>query len=354
MSGPRIAVVGAGGNGASIGADLTRAGHDVTLVEQWPAHVEVMRADGITVVCDGESTVTPVRALHLCEVATLREPFDVVLVVLKAYDTRWGVELIKPLVAADGVVVGLQNGMSVDDVLAVMGPERTLGGVIELGSNMYEPGRVVRDTPRERSWFAVGADDPVAQAKAPLVADVLGAAGTVQVSGDIRADKWMKLILNAAELVPSAVIGTSIVAAAGIPQMRELMLQAGREAIAAAATLGHTVRPIIGMTDVDPEDPERFLTDIFDLLLTHFALPSSRATVLQDWDKRRRSEVDQINGLVVDVLAAAGATAPVNAAMVDLAHRIESGAVTPSVDLLPELAELAGAGAWSSQASGSS
>ena len=45
-------------------------------------------------------TVTPVRVLHLCEVATLRVPFDIVYVVLKAYDTRWGVELIQPLVAA--------------------------------------------------------------------------------------------------------------------------------------------------------------------------------------------------------------------------------------------------------------
>lgn len=337
MTAPRIAVLGAGGNGGSIGADLTRAGHDVTLIEQWPAHVEAMRATGITVVCGGNSTVTPVRVLHLCDVATVREPFDIVLVVLKAYDTRWGTELVKPLVAEDGVVVGLQNGMSVDDVLAVMGPERTLGGVIELGSNMYEPGRVTRDTPPERSWFAVGGDDPVAHSRAPVVAEVLGAAGTVQVSDDIRADKWMKLILNAAELVPSSVIGTSIVEAARIPRMRALMLQAGREAVAAAAVLGHHVRPIIGMTDVDPQDPERFLTDIFDLLLTHYALPTSRATVLQDWDKGRRSEVDQINGLVVDVLRTSGQAAPVNAALVDLAHRIEAGAAPPSLDLLPEL-----------------
>lgn len=344
MSTPRIAVVGTGANGAGIGADLTRAGHDVTFIEQWPAHVEAMRHHGVSVTCDGETTVTRVSVMHLCEVATVRAPFDVVLVVLKAYDTRWGVELIKPLVASDGVVVGLQNGMSLDDIASVVGEDRALGGVIELGSNMYEPGIVTRDTPPSRTWFTVGSDDPVAHSHAPAVAELLRAVGTAEVSDNIRADKWMKLILNAAELVPSAILGISIVEAAQIPQMREFMLEAGREAIAAAAELGYSVRPIIGMEGVDPENPEQFLVDIFDLLLTHFALPESKATVLQDWTKHRRSEVDQINGLVVDVLQRAGRSAPVNAAAVDIAHRIESGLVEPSLDLLPHFAEAIHAG----------
>ena len=338
MNAPRIAIVGTGANGAGIGADLTRAGHDVTFIEQWPAHVEAIKRNGISVTCEGTTTVTGVAAHHLCEVATLRTPFDVVLIVLKAYDTRWGAELIRPLVADDGIVVGLQNGMSLDDVAAVVGVERTLGGVIELGSNMYEPGFVNRDTPPSRTWFAVGSDNPVAHAHAPRVAELLNAVGTAVVSDNIRADKWMKLILNAAELVPSAILGISIVEAARIPQMREFMLEAGREAIAAAATVGYSVRPIIGMENVDPENPEQFLQDIFELLLSHFALPDSKATVLQDWEKHRRSEVDQINGLVVETLARVGRRAPVNEAAVELAHRIELGDLQPSVSLMDAFA----------------
>ncbi|MBO22314.1 MAG: hypothetical protein CMM26_08095 [Rhodospirillaceae bacterium] len=45
----RIAILGAGANGAAIGTDLTRAGLDVKLIDQWPAHVEAMRANGVTV-----------------------------------------------------------------------------------------------------------------------------------------------------------------------------------------------------------------------------------------------------------------------------------------------------------------
>ena len=75
----KVAVVGTGANGASIGADLTRAGEDVVFIEQWPAHVEAMRANGVTVNLPDRSVTTDVRTLHLCEVATLREQFDVVL-----------------------------------------------------------------------------------------------------------------------------------------------------------------------------------------------------------------------------------------------------------------------------------
>ena len=340
---PKIAIVGAGANGAGIGADLTRAGHDVTFIEQWPAHVEAMRERGIRVTtpADGKSVVTRVNVKHLCEVATLRERFDIVYVVLKAYDTRWGCELIKPVVADDGVVVGLQNGMTTDDVVSIMGAERALGGVIELGANMFVPGEVERHNLHSNTWFALGSDNPVAHAKAQGAAEILRAAGTVEVVDDIRSAKWMKLVLNAAELVPSAILDLAIPAAARLPGMRELMLEAGNEAVRAVACLGLSVVPIFGMDNVDPARPEEFVSSIFDLLLSDFSLPDTKATVLHDWMKNRRSEVDQINGLVVEVLAGAGLPAPVNAAAVQIAHRIERGELAADIGNFALFAELA-------------
>ena len=97
-----------------------------------------------------ETVVTEVQPLHLCEVATLRTPFDLVFVIMKAYDTRWAVELIKPHVHPDGLVVGVQNGMTVDTIADVMGPERTLGAVIEISSAMWEAGSSNATCPRAR------------------------------------------------------------------------------------------------------------------------------------------------------------------------------------------------------------
>ena len=84
------------------------------------------------------------------------------------------------------------------------------------------------------------------------------------------------------------------------------------------------------------------MSSIFDLLLSDFSLPDTKATVLQDWMKNRRSEVDQINGLVVEVLADAGLPAPVNAAAVEIAHRIERGELSAGVGNYALFAELSG------------
>ena len=95
MAGKRIAMVGTGATAAGFGADLVRAGLDVTFIDQWPAHVEAMRANGLRVELPDETVTTPVSAFHMCEVATLRAPFDIVLLGVKGYDTRWACELIE-------------------------------------------------------------------------------------------------------------------------------------------------------------------------------------------------------------------------------------------------------------------
>ena len=156
----RIAVLGTGANGAGIGADLAEAGLDVTFIDQWPENVAAIREHGVRIQMDGEERVVRVPILHLCEVATLRQPFDVVLLLVKAYDTRWACELIKPHVAETGVVAGVQNGMTGDDIADVLGDSRAVAAVIEVTAAMYTPGLVERHSNRSRSWFAVGAARP--------------------------------------------------------------------------------------------------------------------------------------------------------------------------------------------------
>lgn len=338
----RIAVMGAGANGASIGADLTRAGLDVTLIEQWPEHVEAMRTNGVRIEMPSETLEVSVRVMHLCEVATLRHQFDVVLVLVKAYDTRWAAELIKPYVAPDGLVVGVQNGMTVEGVAAAVGPERTLGCVIEISSMMFEPGVVERHSGPERSWFAVGSVSPATVGREREVADLLRHSGAVDVVEDILATKWMKLVSNATTLVTTAILGMPMLEAVEMPGMRELMVRSGQEALHAGAAQGYPVLPIFGLSGADLADAARVVETLLDTLLGGFVLPTTKTTILQDWIKSRHSEVDDINGLVVAESHRYGLDAPVNAAVVELAHRIERGELDPAPGNLALLAELAG------------
>ena len=343
MTGPRIAVLGAGANGASIGVDLTRAGLDVTLIEQWPAHVEAMRERGATINLPGETLQQSVRVLHLCEVAEVRQPFDIVLVLMKAYDSRWAAELIKPVLAPDGLVVGVQNGMTVDTIAEVVGADRTIGCVIEITSMMFEPGVVERHSAHDRSWFAVGSIHPATASRLGEITALLELVGAVEVVDDIRAAKWMKLVSNATTLVTTGILGLPMVEAAAIPEMRELMLRSGQEALDATIGLGNPVLPIFGLTPEAVSDHSRVVETLLDTLLGGFVMPDSKTTVLQDWMKGRRSEVGELNGLVAETHRSLGGRAPVNEAVVELALRIERGELEPGRHNLPTLRELAGA-----------
>ncbi|MCP4380853.1 MAG: ketopantoate reductase family protein [Hyphomicrobiales bacterium] len=337
MAGKRVAVVGTGANGAAFGADLIHAGLDVTFVEQWPAHIEAMRARGLRVEMPDEAITTAVRVFHLCEMAALRHSFDIVLIGVKAYDTRWTCELIKPFVARDGLVVGLQNGMTLDDIASIVGPERTIGAVIEVAGSMFEPGVVVRQTPPSGTWFGIGAYDDTTRGREGEIVEVLRHAGTVEIKDDIRSAKWMKLVVNAAEFLPSAILNLPLAEAVKVAGIHDVMIASGREALRTALALGHDLVPILGETRIEANDPDHHATALLDAVLTGWTHPDTLVTVLQDWTKGRRAEVDEINGLVVREQAKLGGETPVNAKLVDIAQRIERGELKPdpsNADLL--------------------
>lgn len=322
---PRIAFLGTGAQGASIAADFAAAGLDVTFIDQWPDHIEAIRKNGITVNLPKRQFNVKVTALHLCQVAEIKQPFDLVFVVVKAYDTKWACELIKPVLAKDGFIVGLQNGMTHEDIATIVGRERTIGAVIEIASNMWIPGETNRQNDVDESWFALGALDLKQQSRVEDVAKLLRNSGRVEVMDDIRSAKWMKLVVNAAELIPSSIVNLPLYDAANAPGMLEVMRQAGYEAMQAALEDGAKIIPIIGMPPVTTNHPERYVDKIFEEVLKTFSKPDTLVTSLQDWRKGRRAEIQEVNGWVVDILKAHGRLAPMNQRIVEVALEIESG-----------------------------
>jgi 2-dehydropantoate 2-reductase len=324
----KIAVLGTGANGSSTAADLARAGLDVVLVDQWPAHVEAMRAHGLTVEMPEETLQVPVRAHHLCDLAGMKTTFDLVFLMMKAYDTRWAAELIKPYLAEDGLLVGIQNSMTAGDIADIVGPSRTIGCVVELSSEVFVPGKVQRNTPPSRTWFGLGALDPAMKGRIAEVSEVLRHAGTVEEMDDILSAKWMKLIVNVMCLGPFAMLGLGVADAAKIPGMRELVVRIGTEALEAGNDLGYKVLPIFGMRPDEIHGSNRMLENLIDRIV-HDLGPRARDCVLQDHLKGRYSEVDVINGMVVDELARRGKSAPANAAVVEITRQIRAGTLAP-------------------------
>lgn len=344
----KIAVLGTGANGASIAADLTMAGLDVVLIDQWPEHVEAMRKNGVRIEMPKEMVRTPVRAYNLCDVCTFDEKFDVVLLLMKAYDTSWACQLIEPYLQSNGLLAGVQNGMTVDSIADVVGAERTIGSVIEISSQMFEPGVVQRQSPHDRSWFAVGGIHEATTGREAEIQKLLAHSGTAVISSDIRSAKWMKLISNCTTLATTAIFGVPIAEGANTPGMREMMLRAGSEALAAGQELGYRIEPIFGLSEDEARNSDRLVELLLDKLTSMYILPETITTILQDIMKNRKSEVGDINGWVVEERKRRGKSAPVNAAILDLTARIKRRELEPgpaNLELLKAMVAEAGTSA---------
>ena len=132
---------------------------------------------------------------------------------------------------------------------------------------MFVPGVTNRQNDQGESWFALGAVDPDQQDRVENVAKLLRCSGRVEVTNDIKSCKWMKLVVNAAELIPSAILNLPLGDAARFPGFLEVMRQAGYEAMQAALLDGASIIPIIGLPPITTNDPERYVDRIFDEVL---------------------------------------------------------------------------------------
>jgi 2-dehydropantoate 2-reductase len=324
----KIAVLGTGANGSCVAADLTRSGRDVTLIDQWPAHVEKMKADGLTINMPNETVHVAVRAEHICDVCSLGERFDVVFLLVKAFDARWMAEFIKPYLADDGLLIGIQNGMTAESIAEIVGPQRTLGCAVELSSELFDPGIVKRNTPPERTWIGIGALDPSMEPRLPEIQEILSDVGTVDIVDNILSAKWMKLIINAMSMGIKGITNMTTGEIFQVPGMREIMLRAGEEAFVVGQELGFKSVAIIGLKPEDLDGTNRLCELMLDQAAAHVGL-TNKVAVLQDHLKGRYSEVDQINGYVADESEKRGLKAPVNRAVTEITKRIHAGELKP-------------------------
>ena len=321
----RIAVLGVGAIGSSVGADLADAGEEVLLVDQWPAHVEAMRANGLRVVMPDNDLHVRVRAMHLSDLASERPAFDIVFLASKSYDTAWMTHLIAPYLVDDGVYVGLQNGMNEDTIAPIVGRSRTVASVVELSAEIYQPGIVQRDTTRTGTWFGVGELDGAITDRVGEIADLLGHSARVSVTENILGAKWTKLVTNSMTMGPFSLLGLKNWDAAALPGMTEISLAIGRESAAVGAALGYRLEPIFGLSTEDfAGSDDQVLITAMRTLHNHVGKEATTATV-QDHLKGRRTELEHITGIVVRKGREVGVPTPINEAVLDLGRQIGAG-----------------------------
>jgi 2-dehydropantoate 2-reductase len=300
----RVAVVGAGAMGSIFGARFHSAGLDTVLVEVSRPLVDKINADGVAVVRGEDETVTRVPATS--EPASVG-PVDLVVFFVKCYHTASAAETARALVGDGTVVASLQNGWGNGDVLAsAYDPARVAVGVTYNSGTVLDLGRVAH--PGVGPTY-IGPFDGGGEVAAPL-REALDAAGfEVHVTEPIRPEIWKKLILNAATLPTAALTGMNAGALTAHAGMKELVSVTSREAVAVACALGY---------EIDADERVDYIHSLLE------KAGATKASMLQDFEAGRRTEVDVINGAVVRAAEETGVDVPINRAFVALVKGWES------------------------------
>jgi 2-dehydropantoate 2-reductase len=349
--GGRIAIIGTGAVGGYVGAHMAQAGEDVTLVDFWPENVETIRTTGLHISHAGEvpEFTTPARALHVTELQRFSKelPVDIAFICTKSYDTAWATTMVRQYLAPGGFVVSLQNCINEETIAGIVGWGKTLGSIASaITVELCEPGHVRRASGKRgagHTVFRVGEVHGLVTDRAREVCRLLALADSAKVTQNLWGERWTKLVVNAMANGVSASTGLVSRDILLDDRLRHFTARLGSEAIRVGQALGYQIEEI---HDVDPELIAR--TGEGDMnakaeydkrRLAEARKPGGahRPSMGQDMVKGRRTEIEFLNGFIVDKSKEVGVPTPANAALTDLVKRVEKGDLRPDKRHILEL-----------------
>src|SRR5450759_3514359 len=269
----KVAVMGAGAVGCYFGGMLARAGHEVVLIAR-PHHVEAIAGAGLRM-----ETKTFDEQVHL---TASSEPSAVqgaklVLFCVKSLDTESAGAQIQPHLAPDALVLTLQNGVdNADRLRTVLTGTTVAAAVVYVATEMAGPGHVKHHGRGELVIEPCSASEAVAQA-------LIAAGVPTEISSNVRGALWAKLILNCAYNAVSAIAQLpygKTVAGEGIT---DVMRDVVAESLAVAQLEGVQVAG----------DVHAVVAQLAD------SMPGQYSSTAQDLARGKRSEIDYLNGLIV-------------------------------------------------------
>ncbi|MGI9477948.1 MAG: ketopantoate reductase family protein [Hyphomicrobiaceae bacterium] len=350
---PKIAIVGAGALGGYVGGYLARDGHDVTLIDMWPDHVEHMREKGLTLTgmtAPENFTVKP-KAMHLTELQSVSKtaPFDFAFVAVKSYDTEWATQMIKQYLTPAGFIVSLQNGINEERIAGIVGWGRTVGCIAsKIAVELTEPGHIRRNVALggdAHTIFRVGEAHGRSTERAERVVAMLSSIDSAKVTDNLWGERWSKLCINCMRNPVSAATGRGGNANDEDPVTRKLAIMLAGEAVKVGHAQGYVLENMYGLTPhqlaaAHDGDSAAFGQCEEKLLEgTKTRSGEQRPSMGQDMQKDRRTEIDYLNGLVAARGDEIGIAAPYNRGMAEVVRSIERGEMEPSPQAVAHLVQ---------------
>jgi 2-dehydropantoate 2-reductase len=323
LRGKPVTIVGAGAIGGTIGAYLHDAGYDVTLVDAAPEQVATIRERGLRITgVRGEQTFHP-RVLLADE---LEGPLSITFLCVKGHFTGPAMDQIAPLLAPDGYVLSLQNGLNEVLIAEHVGPERTVGAFVHFGADLLEPGLIQLGY---EETIRVGELDGRTTLRVEALKEALEHAMPARVTDNIWGFLWGKLVFGALGFLVSCV-DAPVAEVIDDSLGRRLCRAACAEAYLVARTQVDRVEPI-GEFEPEKFAPGDDMEARADQTLSALA-DSWRSSIKQHmgiWRdlkvKKRKTEVDMQVAQIVATGREQGVPTPVNAAVLETVHEIEDG-----------------------------
>ncbi len=313
----RVGVIGAGAVGGTIAALLDRAGHEVQVTARGE-HLERIEHAGLHLSGRWGEHVARLRAA-----AHLSEELDLVVIATKVQDAEAALKQNARALRGIPLVV-VQNGLTGITTARALAPEaRVLGGLALFASSYLAPGKIGVTAPGS---IVLGGHEPGDDAVAELAARLFGDVMPVAVTDNFTGAQWTKLVINQVNALP-AITGTSVQQVVADSRLRRILTAAMRENVRVGLALGIRFDPVQAMTHPLLRLFARLPLSVGQLLPIRMAarmgsVPNPAST-LQSIRRGQPTEVDYLNGAVVEAAQRLGLAAPVNAAMVELVHEVE-------------------------------
>jgi 2-dehydropantoate 2-reductase len=332
-----VLVVGAGAIGGVTAAGMEGGVRRVTVLDANEEHVEKIRNPGLLLDDLGEER--RVRLDAHADPAGLGDPFDFALVTLKAPHLE---AALGPLVERGlaSTFVSLGNGLVQDRIASIVGENNLIVGTVEWGATNLGAGHLARTT---RAPFVIGEPDGETKSRTRLLAEALQTVADVRITRNISGQVWSKLLVNSAFSGLGAVSGLLYREVVADPAGKESALAVWREGYDVGMAQGITMDEVLGVPAEslvvrDPEDQGR-ADEALEVAMGYAG--ATKASMLQDLERGARTEVDVINGGVVERGKEHGVETPFNERVVALMHAMERGERRPGRDVFQDLRALA-------------
>lgn len=333
----QILIVGIGALGGTVAARAICTGLPVQLATRNADSADALRRSGLRVSGIGGEARADAIDIAAIENYGKGDQFDVILLATKAQDALEIAPRVVSLLAPQGLILPIQNGGVARMLADSLGEDKILGGFSNLGATMVEPGVYEQ---KNAGHLLIGELAGGVSERVERVARTLGRAIEVKVSSNLTGAIWSKLLINCSVTTLGAVCSQTMRQYMQTEAGKKVFRRTYEETLSVALAIGTRLERLT----VDPIPPgwpansaaEKHYESWVEAVIAFYG--DIKPSMLQDFERGRKTEIDFINGYVAALGQTSGMPVHMNAAITNLVHQIERGVLQPARDRMNELA----------------